>query len=208
MIPMPLSDAGRNAMLSGGLGNVITHISLHSSDPSTTGTGELTGGSPAYSRKAVTWNAPAAGVRDNATQMDFDVPAGTTVSYFGLWTAITAGSFLGWFPVGGFAAFAAVQPASTDFWTSYAHGLNNDDRVLVYDVAQVGLPAALTEGTIYWVVNKTTDTFQLSATQGGAAINAATDTEAVLQRVLPEVYAAQGIYTAAISALKLNAQFV
>ena len=140
--------------------------------------------------------------------MDFDVPAGTTVAYFGLWSAVTAGTFYGYFPVGGVAAFAAVQPASSDVFTSYAHGLNNDDRVLVYDVQQAGLPAALTEGTMYWVINKTVDTFQLATTQGGAAINAATDTEAVIQKVIPEVYASQGIYTAAANALKLNAQFV
>ena len=205
---MPLSDAGRNAMLSGGLGNTITHVSLHSGDPGTTGANELTGGSPAYARKAVTWNAAAAGVRDNAAQMDFDIPLGTTVFHVGYWTAITAGTFLGWFPVGGFFAQAAVQPQATDIFTSYAHGLNNDDRVVIYDVQQAGVPAGLVEGTVYWVVGRTADTFQLAATQGGAAINATTDAEVIVQRVLPEVFAGQGVYSVAASALKLNAQFV
>lgn len=205
---MPLNDAGRNAMLSGGLGNVIAYVSLHSGDPGTTGTNELTGGSPAYARKPVTWNAAAAGARDNAAQMDFDVPASTTVFHVGYWSAVTAGTFYGYFPVGGFLAFAAVQPQATDIFTSYAHGLNNDDRVVIYDIQQVGVPAGLTEGTVYWVVNKTADTFQLAATQGGAAINATTDAEVIVQRVLPEVFAGQGVYSVAANALKLNAQFV
>lgn len=203
---MPLNDAGRNAMLTGGLGNVVTHIGLHDGDPGTTGTNELTGGT--YARIAVTWAAAAAGVRDNSNQMDFNVPAGKTVTHFGLWGAASGGSFFGYFPVGGFAALVAVQPQSSDTFTSYAHGLNNDDRVLVYDIQQAGVPTGLTEGTIYWVVNRTADTFQLATTQGGAAINTTSDAEVAVQRVLPEAYAGAGVYTAAVSALKLNAQFV
>lgn len=40
-----------------GLGN---WISLHTADPATTGTGEATGGSPAYARKQTTWSGGAA----------------------------------------------------------------------------------------------------------------------------------------------------
>lgn len=205
---MPLSDNGRNAMLTGGLGNVVAYASLHNGDPGSTGASELAGGSPAYARKAITWGAAAAGVRSNTVQMDFDIPAGTTVYHVGLWSAVTAGTFYGYFPVGGFLAQVAVAPASSDIFTSYAHGLNNDDRVLIYDVQQVGVPTGLTEGTVYWVVNKTADTFQLAATQGAAAINATTDGEVVVQKVLPEVFAGQGVYSLAPGALVLNAQFV
>ena len=207
---MPLVDAGRNAMLSGGLGNAITHISLHSGDPSTTGANELTGGSPAYARKAVTWNAAASGLRTNSGALVFDVPISTTVYHVGFWSAITTGTFYGYFPVGAasYAVQAATCAASTDTFTSYAHGYSNDMRILVYDVGQAGLAAAYTEGTVYWVVGAATDTFQLSATQGGAAVNGATDFECCVQRCTPEVFAAQGTYTIADTALVLNAQLV
>jgi hypothetical protein len=38
----------------------ITHLSLHTASPSTTGANEATGGSPAYARKSVTFNAAGA----------------------------------------------------------------------------------------------------------------------------------------------------
>jgi hypothetical protein len=204
---MPLVDAGRNAMLTGGLGNVISHISLHNGDPSTTGANEITGGSPAYARKAVTWNTAASGLRTNNGALVFDVPA-TTVLHVGLWSAITAGTFYGYFPVGGYVVQAATYVASTDVFTSFAHGYSNDFRVLVYDVATAGVPTGLTEGTVYFVVGATADTFQLSATSGGSAVNGTTDGEVIVQRCLPEVFAGQGTYTIADTALVLNAQVV
>ena len=44
-------EAAKNSMLDA---LSITHISLHDDDPSTTGANEVTGGSPAYARKAAT----------------------------------------------------------------------------------------------------------------------------------------------------------
>ena len=74
-------------------GNAATHVSLHTADPGTTGTSEVTGGSPAYARKAATWTA---GTVDGVVTVTvtFDVPASTTVTHVGLWTALTGGSFL------------------------------------------------------------------------------------------------------------------
>ena len=202
-----LSDSGRNDALNG-LAATVTHVSLHNADPSTTGANELTGGSPAYARLAVSWAAAAAGVRDNSGALDFNVPAGATVLHLGLWTAITAGTFKGWFPVGGFAAQAATFLASTDVFTSYGHGYANGDRIIVADVGLAGVPTGFVEGTLYFVVNTATDTFQLSATLGGASVAGTTDGEVVVQRCLPEVFAAQGVYSVAIGALDLNAQLV
>ena len=67
------------------------YISLHTADPGTTGASEATGGSPAYARKAAVWGTPSGGVV-SATQVTFDVPAGT-YGYFGLWSAATGGTF-------------------------------------------------------------------------------------------------------------------
>lgn len=71
-----------------------THASLHTADPGATGTSEVTGGTPAYARKALTWSA-ASGTTKAAAQVTFDVPAGTTVTHFGLWSASTSGTFRG-----------------------------------------------------------------------------------------------------------------
>ena len=74
-----------------------TYISLHTADPTTTGASEATGGSPAYARKLVTWNAAtfSAGIETvtSAVSATFDVPAGT-YAFFGIWDAATAGNYL------------------------------------------------------------------------------------------------------------------
>ena len=203
---MPLNDAGRNATVDG-LAAVATFASLHSGDPSTTGANELTGGSPAYAREAITYAAAATGTKANSAALTFDVPA-STVAHVGLWSAVTAGTFYGYFPAGGFTPFSANPDATSDAFTSYAHGLANTNQVLVYDIQAAGLPAGFTEGTIYFVVSAATDTFQLSATSGGAAITVTTSGEVGIQRVLPEVFAAQGQYQVAIGALVLDGRFV
>ena len=205
---MPLTDAGRNAALDG-LATVATFASLHTGDPSTTGANEMTGGSPAYARKGITWAASASGQKSNSAACLFDVPA-STVAYVGLWSAVTAGTFYGYFPAtaSGAVPMEATLDATTDAFTSYAHGLTNGQEVLVYDVMGAGLPTGFTEGTRYFVVSATTDTFQLSATSGGAAITVTTSAEVVVQRVLAEVFAAQGQYNLAIGALILDGRFV
>lgn len=204
---MPLNDAGRNACLSGGLANVITYVSQHSSDPSTTGANELTGGSPAYARKAVTWNTAASGQRTNNGAIAFDVLA-STCAFTGFWSAISAGTFYGYAPNGGYSPQACTVLASTDVITSYAHGLADTNMVVVYDVQAAGVPTGLTEGTIYYVISAATDTFKVSATSGGASVAITADGELVVQRILPEVFAGQGTLTIADATLSLDARFV
>ena len=82
----------------------ITHLSLHTATPGTTGASEATGGSPAYARKAVTFNAAgAAGPLGSGLQpatvgvawsseVTFDVAAGT-YTHWGAWSASTSGTY-------------------------------------------------------------------------------------------------------------------
>jgi len=70
------------------------YVSLHSADPGTTGASELTGGSPAYARVAVTWNAASGGsVTNSGSTLTFNFPASATAAYFGIWSASTAGTY-------------------------------------------------------------------------------------------------------------------
>ena len=88
------NNNARNVMLDQ-LGTVAGFVSLHTADPGTGGSNEVVGGSPAYARKAVTWNAASNGSKTASNQPVFDVPAGTTVSFLGFWSAATNGTFYG-----------------------------------------------------------------------------------------------------------------
>lgn len=54
---------------------------------------EVTGGSPAYARKAPSWGSSTNGVV-SAAAVVFDIPSGTTVVGCGFHTAVTAGTYL------------------------------------------------------------------------------------------------------------------
>lgn len=92
---MPYSTHAKNYMLDQLGTNKALYYSLHTADPGDTGATEVSGGAPAYARKAAAWNAAAAGAKDNSNAPVFDVPGGTTVSYVGLWDALTVGNFIG-----------------------------------------------------------------------------------------------------------------
>lgn len=59
-----------------------------------------------------------------------------------------------------------VPTNSTNLFTKAGHGLLDDDRVRFS--AQTTLPTGIDEDVLYFVVNTTTDTFQVSTTEGGA----------------------------------------
>jgi hypothetical protein len=82
----------KNVMLDA-LGAVCTRLALHTGDPgaANTAANEVTGGTPAYARKAIAWNAASNGAMDDSTNgAVFDVPAGTTVAWISGWN--TAGT--------------------------------------------------------------------------------------------------------------------
>lgn len=93
---MALTDAAKTIMLNA-LGQAAVSVSLHTSDPLTTGVNEVTGGS--YVRQAISWNSPqAGGTMAAAVNPLFNVPGGITVNYWGLWKSDGI-TFLGGGPV-------------------------------------------------------------------------------------------------------------
>ena len=59
--------------------------------------------------------------------------------------------------------------AATDIVTANAHGLSEGDELQL--TTATTLPAGLALTTSYYVISVTTNTFQLSATRGGAAVD-------------------------------------
>lgn len=221
---MPFNDLAKNRCLDAldEVGGGITHVGVNrlvTAPPTDTtpGTGtnaaatEATGGAPAYARIAATWPAAASGQKANTNTFTFDVPA-DTYGFFTLWNASTGNTnnYLGYIPFGGAAAikgFGTVNAADVTANTisSGAHGLANTDRVLFFNVFAESLPGGITEGAAYFVVGATTDTFQIALTSGGAAVDLTSVGELYFQKVVPEVFAAQGQITVAASALVLDA---
>lgn len=214
---MPFNTTSKNVMLDAldESATQVTHVGIHTlTDPGTGTTanaGEATGGTPAYARQAVVWGAAAAEVKQNTGALTFDVPAGT-YAFFTLWNASTGNTtnYRGHIPFGGatpLRGFATVDPAlANDALFSPGHGLANTDRVVVYNVLGTALATGLTEGTVYFVVGSAANSFQLSLTSGGAAVDitALGGGELYFERVVPEVFASQGQITVAVGALSLD----
>lgn len=70
--------------------------------------------------------------------------------------------------------FTTAFATSTSTINATTHGFANGDRVVVTSSAQV-LPVGLSFVTVYYVINATTNAFQLSLTLGGAAVTFSTD---------------------------------
>lgn len=189
--------------------NGIKYWSTHSAY-STTGTNESTGGSPAYARKAATFAAASGSPRTKVSSAGatFDQAAGSTVAWIGRWDAVTAGNFLGMGPAGGGArrqmsSIAADLAGNTI--QSPAHGFVANNQVVFWKSSGAVLPAPLAEGTIYFVIatGLTTDVFEVSATQGGAAIDITAIGDGEVQLIVPEVFAGQGQYSLTSDTLAL-----
>ncbi len=201
---MPYSDNGKNAMLDA-LGALAVYGSLHEGIPNGSGSNEISGGSPAYARKALVWSGAASGSMDkNATDPVFDVPSGKTIYYVGLWSAVTSGTFYGYMPINGGTLAGVGTAATSDVITSNGHGLADTDRVTVQTVAGESLPTGLSATVIYYVVSSATNTFSLSLTSGGAAVDITAVGELAWQKVIPETFGSQGTLTVDTASLNLN----
>jgi hypothetical protein len=194
-----LTDLCKNALLDSAVAAGLTttpFLSLHTGFPPAGGN-ELTGGSPAYARKSFTWSAASAGSKVSSAAQTFDVNAGTTVRAVAVYDASTAGTQKAWAPAGASARRAFTVNAAgvtADAFDSPAHGLVNGNSVIVWPTIGAVLPTGVVEDTEYFVVGATTDTFQLAATFGGAAINITAIGDGDVQKFTPEVFAGQGTY--------------
>ncbi|MFI9558868.1 hypothetical protein [Nonomuraea endophytica] len=205
---MPFNPAAKHTMLNAL--SEITHLGAHTVTDPGTGTnansGEATGGS--YARQAVSFAASASEQKANSGQVTIPVAAGS-YAFVTLWTASSgnSGVYRGYLPINGAAkGFGSVDGAgvTADAIQSAGHGLADNDRVMVFAVFGESLPAGLSEGTILHVVSSATDTFEVSATQGGASVNITGQGELYFQKVIPETFASPGEIVLDVGALILD----
>jgi hypothetical protein len=217
---MPFNTPAKNLMLEAldeSLATGIDFIGIHQltgTDPGTgtnaTGT-EATGGTPAYARMAVTWGAAAAEIKQNTNTITIDLPAGT-YGFVTYWNANTGNTnnYLGYSPINGTVRgfFTVDTTLTNDQLLSPGHGLANGDRVMLFNAFGTALPTGtgLAEGAVLFVVNSAADTFKVSLTSGGAAIDltAVGGGEGYFEKIIPEVFASQGQFTIAAAGLTLD----
>lgn len=199
---MPLTATGRNSILTSGA-SAITHLGALTALTPT----EASGGS--YARQAITFAAAASGIRDNNAQIVIPIPASTTVVAVSGYDASTSGNMLAYGGIGSslLKGVGTVITAAGDAISSNGHGLVNTDRVMVFTVAGESLPTGLAATTLYFVVGATTDSFQLSLTSGGAAVDITALGDLGWAKTVPETFSSAGNLTIATGAYDLDFNF-
>lgn len=203
---MPFVAAAENQMLDALAGgtpsSIIGFASLHTAY-SATGTNEVTGGSPAYARKAITWSAASSGSKASSSSPVFDIPASTTVAFVGLWSAASAGTFSGMAPNGAATQYAFTAAISGNTFTAPGSSYTNGTAVVMFAGVGATLPGGFTAGTIYYVVSASGASFSLSATSGGSAITVSAAGAGIIQGITLESFGAQGTFTLSSDTLSL-----
>jgi hypothetical protein len=125
---------------------------------------------------------------------------------------VSAGNCLqtGWFntatPAVGLGVVRTADQTTNDIQT-VAHGLSGDDRVVFEQIEALTTPTGITLGTIYFVLTAglTTDTFNFSATSGGAEIDITGNGSVIWRRVLVTNFGGAGSFQVAAGDLDIFA---
>lgn len=192
---MPFSSGNVNSLLDTWGTSDAKYMSVHSAY-SATGANEIAGGSPAYARQLVTW-ASAAGESKSLSggPYSFNMPASSTAAWVGVFDALTSGSFAGMFPAGNATGFTFAASAGTGTLLAPGSAYAATQPVVVLATGGSSTPSGLTIGTVYFVVSPSGDSFQLSATSGGSAINLTADGSGIVQAITAEAFAGAGSYS-------------
>lgn len=108
------SAAAANAALNGldgtGSTNTMTHVSLHSASPSTTGANE-NANTGSYARQACSWNAASSSSKTNSSSLTFSTAGSVACTHFGTWNNATYGA--GTYSIGGALASSVTATSIT-----------------------------------------------------------------------------------------------
>lgn len=159
-------------------------VQLHTGEPGEAGTSNV---ATETDRTVATFAAAAAGACASDADITWTAVAATeTYTHISLWDNATpaAGNCLWTGPLGVGTKNPAVAGAD-DIFLSYGHGFTDNMRVQMLALEGATLPTGINGTTLYFVITDETDSFQVSLTQGGAAVNVTAGGEAIVQRVVP-----------------------
>ena len=183
-----LTTAGKNQMLDNWGGG---YLSAHTAFPGDSGASEVTYHT-AGTRANGTFASASGGSKALSSTASLNIPSGVTVKWLGRWTAASAGTCLEVKPNGGDdKEFYVDQTAETI--NIPAHGYANDQTIVFYGGQTPS--TAITEGTTYFVVTTATNTFKVSATLGGAAIdiNREAGSACVVSKITEQAFGSNGV---------------
>jgi hypothetical protein len=182
-----VANVGDAAGLQNSVGAGSLYLSLHTAYPGEAGvqnTSEATYTS--YARKAVArstaeWTVTGNSVTtDNANAFPACTGGSDTLWFAGIGRQVSGATELDYIVPLGTEQGEATGANTGDVFTLPGHTLANDERVAIFALPKVALPAGPTAGTIYWVVGVSGITFQISTTQGGGAVALTTDGAALV----------------------------
>jgi hypothetical protein len=192
---MPLSTLAADYTLDQVGSNKLLYGSLHTAY-SASGANEVTGGSPAYARQALTWASAASNSKSLSGTYTWNVPGSTTVYWVGFYDALTSGNFQGMAAAGNNVTYTFAALSSTSVLTAPGSGYTSNQMVVVLPTGGSTTPGGLVVGTVYYVKSPSSDTFQLSATSGpGSAVTITADGSGMIQAIVPESFGSQGTFT-------------
>lgn len=186
MITDPTANAMLDNQFPSGAGNVL--LSLHT-DYSATGA-NLHG-----TKTSANFSAAASRQKALSAAVNIAVTAGNTIKWIGAWDS-TGATFKGMWPNGGTDFSFQIDVTNNRVYVENS-GLANGDKVAFHgDTA----PTGLTAGTSYWVVGVTAgdpDYFQVSLTNGGAAIDITGQAGAgcAVSKIIEETYSGAGTHS-------------
>lgn len=170
----------------------------------------------AYARQAITFGAPGAGTPGRITQASaITFPAksdaGTvTLIAVGIYDALTVGNLMDVILLYDAAPLACIvnnSDVAGNTIQSPAHGLTTNDQVRFEQFPGLPtLPAGLSENTTYFVIatGLTADVFEVSTSQGGAAVDITAAGRGLVNRLLPVLVNQNDAPTFAVNKLSLT----
>ncbi len=110
---IPTSGLNSAVVAAGMTPGTTYYLSAHSADPGTTGASELSGGG--YARQAIVFGSASGGVIANNAAITIPNAGSTAVTYFGVWSASSAGTYLGGFVLASPVTAASISVAAGAF---------------------------------------------------------------------------------------------
>lgn len=151
-------------------------------------------------------SAAASGSIANTAVINFPQASGSwgEILGFGVYDASSAGNLVrkAYLTSGSYFTFSCL--ASSDVFTAPGHDLVLNDIVVVLDLSGSVLPTGTTQGTKYYIINVSGNTFQLSASQGGSSLAISADGAGRIVQIVPQTIGASAVASFPIGSLVFN----